>query len=109
MTVSTNLPLEQIKCDLCESDNYIIIYPACYEKQRYTDIEEKFRSSGDEILIDQVVRCTQCGLTYVNPRLNASLILEGYASGNDTTFVSSQSCQWKFPEYFKFFKKQFLL
>lgn len=47
-----------------------------------------FRSSGDEPLLDQMVRCTGCGLHYVRPRLRFELILEGYRGGSDETFVS---------------------
>jgi SAM-dependent methyltransferase len=47
-----------------------------------------FRSSGDEPLQDQMVRCTSCGLHYVRPRLKWELILEGYRGGTDENFVS---------------------
>lgn len=47
-----------------------------------------FRSSGDEPLQEQMVRCTSCGLHYVRPRLKWELILEGYKGATDETFVS---------------------
>jgi SAM-dependent methyltransferase len=47
-----------------------------------------FRSSGDEPLQDQMVRCARCGLLYVRPRLKWELILEGYQGAVDETFVS---------------------
>ena len=47
-----------------------------------------FRSSGDEPLQDQMVRCGSCGLHYVRPRLKWELILEGYRGGTDENFVS---------------------
>ena len=52
------------------------------------DVETVFRSSGDEPLMDQMVRCTGCGLHYVRPRLRWELILEGYRGAVDETFVS---------------------
>lgn len=52
------------------------------------DLATVFRSSGDEPLMDQMVRCTGCGLHYVRPRLKWELILEGYKGGSDETFVS---------------------
>ena len=52
------------------------------------DLETVFRSSGDEPLQDQMVRCTACGLHYVRPRLKWDLILAGYAGAEDPGFVS---------------------
>jgi SAM-dependent methyltransferase len=52
------------------------------------DLASVFRSSGDEPLQDQMVRCSGCGLHYVRPRLKWDLILEGYKGGSDEVFVS---------------------
>ena len=52
------------------------------------DLQTVFRSSGDEPLQDQMVRCTSCDLCYVRPRLRWDLILEGYRGGTDENFVS---------------------
>ena len=32
------------------------------------NILETFRASGDELLIDRLVKCRRCGLEYVSPR-----------------------------------------
>ncbi|MBU0461267.1 MAG: class I SAM-dependent methyltransferase [Nanoarchaeota archaeon] len=80
--------LEKVKCNLCGSDDYKIVYKAKYDREKDVDLKQKFRSSGDETLIDQVVKCRNCGLIYVNPRLKSSLIVEGYSEGSDETFVS---------------------
>lgn len=80
--------LEHVVCNLCGSDNYDVIYPPIYEIAHPDEIVKTFRSSGDEILIDQLVQCKACGLQYLNPRLRHDLILEGYSSGADETFVS---------------------
>jgi SAM-dependent methyltransferase len=52
------------------------------------DVQTVFRSSGDEPLQDQMVRCKGCGLLYVRPRLTWDLILAGYKGGTDENFVS---------------------
>lgn len=80
--------LEYIKCNICDSDSYSVIHKAKYEKEQVPDLKEKFKSSGDETLIDQVVKCNNCGLIYVNPRLKSDLIVEGYSEGSDENFVS---------------------
>ena len=80
--------LESVACNLCGSDDYEIIFPSRYDNIRPNDIAQIFRSSGDEILLDQLVLCKQCGLKYLNPRLPQGLILEGYSNGTDETFVS---------------------
>ncbi|MHC4322553.1 MAG: class I SAM-dependent methyltransferase [Planctomycetota bacterium] len=80
--------LEHVDCNLCGSNNYEIIYPPEYEKANLDNLTETFRSSGDEILIDQLVRCRECGLQYLNPRLRQDIILENYSGGTDKTFIS---------------------
>ena len=80
--------LEDVVCNLCGSDDYDVVYPSSYRESHFEDIAQIFRSSGDEILLDQLVLCRQCGLKYLNPRLQQELILEGYSSGTDKTFVS---------------------
>lgn len=58
------------------------------DPSRPIDLQTVFRSSGDEPLQEQLVRCRSCGLVYVCPRLKWELILEGYRGGSDETFVS---------------------
>lgn len=80
--------LENVACNLCGSNDYEVVYPPQYEKANPEKIVETFRSSGDEVLIDQLVRCKKCGLQYLNPRIRQELILEGYSGGTDETFIS---------------------
>jgi 2-polyprenyl-3-methyl-5-hydroxy-6-metoxy-1,4-benzoquinol methylase len=80
--------LEHIRCNLCNSNEYKVIYPARYDKVTQQNLVEKFRSSGDEILVDRVVKCKRCGLVYINPRLKANVIFKGYSLGEDQNFVS---------------------
>lgn len=86
---------EEIACDACSSKEYAVLYPPRYEGARYEELQEKFKSSGDETLIDQVVRCKRCDLIYVNPRVKAPLVLNGYAEGEDQTFVSQAKAREK--------------
>jgi len=85
--------LENVLCNQCGADDYEVIYPARYEAARPDELIQSFRSSGDEILVDQLVRCRQCGLQYLNPRLRQDLILESYSAGTDETFISQAAAR----------------
>ena len=80
--------LEDVPCAVCGSDAFVVVVPARRDPSRPIDLQTVFRSSGDEPLQDQMVRCTSCGLHYVRPRLKWELILEGYRGGADENFVS---------------------
>ncbi|PYQ26250.1 MAG: hypothetical protein DMF81_00140 [Acidobacteria bacterium] len=80
--------LESVPCSLCGADAFAVVVPSKREAGRVVDLATVFRSSGDEPLQDQMVRCLSCGLHYVRPRLRWDLILEGYRAGNDESFVS---------------------
>ena len=80
--------LEHVPCLLCGADDFEVLYEAQYENAKDLDLVQKFRASGDELLIDQLVRCRRCGFQYVNPRLRGDLIFGSYAQGEDPTYVS---------------------
>ncbi|HSU72818.1 MAG TPA: class I SAM-dependent methyltransferase [Candidatus Binatia bacterium] len=80
--------LEYISCNLCGSKDARVVYPARYDLERVPDLALKFKSSGDERLIDRVVQCRTCELRYVSPRLNMDAIVQGYSEGTDETFIS---------------------
>ena len=80
--------LESVTCFLCGADDFDIVYDAQYDHEKDPDPVQKFRASGDELLIDQLVRCRNCTFQYVNPRLRADLIFAGYTEGDDHAYVS---------------------
>lgn len=80
--------LESVPCFLCDADDYGVVYEARYDREKDADLVQKFRASGDELLVDQLVKCRQCGFQYVNPRLRGELIFAGYTEGDDPTYVS---------------------
>jgi len=81
-------PLESVPCAVCGSEAHEVMIPSRRTPREPIDLRTVFRSSGDEPLRDQMVRCTACGLFYVRPRLKWALILEGYRGAVDETFVS---------------------
>jgi 2-polyprenyl-3-methyl-5-hydroxy-6-metoxy-1,4-benzoquinol methylase len=80
--------LESVPCFLCGADDFDIVYDAQYDQEKDVDPVHKFRASGDELLIDQLVRCRHCTFQYVNPRLREGLIFSSYTDGADPTYVS---------------------
>lgn len=80
--------LEHIPCNLCGNNDFKIIYPPSYELAKVEKLADVFRSSGDDILLDQLVHCRCCGLQYLTPRLRSSVIIDGYSAGEDPLFVS---------------------
>lgn len=80
--------LESVVCNLCGADDFVIVYPARYDQARPEELHRSFRSSGDEILVDRLVRCRKCGLQYLNPRLREDVVIDAYSQGSDEIFVS---------------------
>ena len=78
--------LEEVPCFLCGAEEYDVVYEAHYDRAKDVDLVQKFRASGDELLIDRLVRCRRCGFKYVSPRLRGDLILGSYAEGDDPNY-----------------------
>ncbi len=87
--------LETVHCNLCGSTSYKVVYPARYEKEKDFDIIQKFRASGDELLVDQLVKCSRCELIYVSPRFKGKAIVEAYSAGEDPLFISQAHAREK--------------
>jgi SAM-dependent methyltransferase len=80
--------LEHVACNLCGADDPETIYEARYEPGSGRDLVQTFRASGDELLIDRLVRCRRCGLEYVSPRPRGGDIVAAYSEGDDPAYVS---------------------
>lgn len=98
--------VENVPCNLCGADDYDVIYPSRYEFAKPEKIAHTFRSSSDEMLLDQLVQCRKCGLQYLNPRLRFDLILNGYSAGTDERFVSQVAARERtFAKYLDFIER----
>jgi len=75
-----------VPCNLCGSDRFDVVLPALEEVEQA--LNERYRSSSDDICRDQVVRCRDCDLVYINPRPPLEHIHQGYAEAVDETYVS---------------------
>lgn len=85
--------LEHASCAVCGGDEYDVVLEARYEEEKDLDLVQKFRASGDELLIDRLVKCRACGLQYISPRLRSDLILSSYAEGEDPVYVSQMQAR----------------
>lgn len=80
--------MEAVNCNLCGKNDYTVVHEAKCDDSEEQDLVEKFKSSGDELLVDQVVKCNNCSFQYITPRLKPDLIFKGYSMGEDPQFVS---------------------
>ncbi|HET8645738.1 MAG TPA: hypothetical protein VFO85_09635, partial [Vicinamibacteria bacterium] len=83
-----DIQFESVACNLCGADDTEVVIPSQRPPGVPVDLATVFRSSGDEPLQDRLVRCRNCGLHYVSPRLRPELILSGYEGATDEGFVS---------------------
>jgi SAM-dependent methyltransferase len=79
---------ENVPCNLCGSEDLETVYGARADLERDSQLADKFRASSDELLTQPLVRCRQCSLLFVNPRVPSSAMLDGYATGADPAYVS---------------------
>tara|TARA_Y100000310_G_C20673167_1_gene811403 strand:- start:1556 stop:2458 length:903 start_codon:yes stop_codon:yes gene_type:complete len=82
--------MENVRCDLCGKDDNVVIYKGALKSEEggSTKEEETYKSSGNKPTEDTIVKCNNCDLIYVNPRLKAEKIVHGYSEGADESFVS---------------------
>jgi 2-polyprenyl-3-methyl-5-hydroxy-6-metoxy-1,4-benzoquinol methylase len=84
-----NTLFEEIACPLCGANDYAVIKPSRYPAHiTAQDLSRSYSASSAHELLDQVVRCRQCTMQYVNPRPRADLIIDSYAAAEDPTFVA---------------------
>jgi 2-polyprenyl-3-methyl-5-hydroxy-6-metoxy-1,4-benzoquinol methylase len=92
-TAETTANLEHVECNLCGSTIADTVYEAKYAESSERDLVRIFRASGDELLVDRLMRCRECGLEYVSPRPRAADIVEAYSMGDDPAYVSQMQAR----------------
>jgi 2-polyprenyl-3-methyl-5-hydroxy-6-metoxy-1,4-benzoquinol methylase len=80
--------LETISCNLCGADDSKVMYKGALKEEEGVQAAKVYKSSGNKPSEDTIVKCNRCSLAYVNPRIKAEKILEGYSEGQDETFIS---------------------
>lgn len=84
--------MENVKCNLCGSSDYNIFYSGIIDEKKAL---KNFSSSSDDVSKDQIVKCSNCGLVYVNPRIKEKFVVECYTKGIDEKFVSQNNAREK--------------
>ena len=88
--------IEKINCPNCNENSYEVIKNSNYLKiNNLEDLQSIYRSSADELLIDQLVECKNCNLQYLNPRVNSKIIIESYEDNVDETHISQDASRVK--------------
>ena len=78
---------EKIKCPVCSSKKFIILRKNQYKIISQKKIKKFYLSSSNQILLDQLVKCNNCKLIYLNPRVNSKIIASSYKKNSDKEFV----------------------
>ena len=76
--------LEHINCPICTSKNYTVKFYSQYKKlKNVKELINLYKSSSENKVIDQVVRCNRCKLEYLNPRVKENIIARSYKHAVD--------------------------
>ena len=88
--------LEEINCPSCNSMDYHIIRYSNYKNiKNLQDLLFIYKSSADMPIIDQLVMCKKCELTYLNPRIKSEIILQSYTENHDEKHISQDSMRYR--------------
>ncbi|NBQ98785.1 MAG: hypothetical protein EBU12_11330, partial [Microbacteriaceae bacterium] len=70
--------LEQLNCVICDSDNFEVISEnKIFEDLDLVSLKKEYSSSSESKLTNQLVRCLNCGLQYLNPRVSVEITSTG--------------------------------
>ena len=93
VVAAASAAFEHVNCNLCRANDAETVYAARDTNGKPRDVVRTYRASGDELLIDQLVRCRRCGLEYVSPRPRGTDIVDAYSRGDDPAYVSQLSAR----------------
>jgi 2-polyprenyl-3-methyl-5-hydroxy-6-metoxy-1,4-benzoquinol methylase len=76
--------LEHLNCVICDSDNFeVIAKNKISEGLDLVSLKREYSSSSESKLTNQLVKCLNCGLQYLNPRVSVEITSTGYAEAVD--------------------------
>jgi SAM-dependent methyltransferase len=93
VVAAASAALEHVNCNLCRANDPETVYAARSTNGKPRDLAHTYRASGDELLMDQLLRCRRCGLEYVSPRPRGTDIVDAYSRGDDPAYVSQLSAR----------------
>ncbi len=80
-----NSDLDYPKCNLCSSAEVEILF---LPKKTNESLIKYFSASQGILGAQRIVRCKQCNLVYVSPRIKSSTIIDAYSTSVDDLYVS---------------------
>jgi 2-polyprenyl-3-methyl-5-hydroxy-6-metoxy-1,4-benzoquinol methylase len=90
--IRPNELIEAVRCPNCLSESYQTIVTAGYPTNpSRSELLKIYSASSSHVLFDAMVRCDECSLVYLNPRIRADLIIKGYSDAADPTFISQNN------------------
>lgn len=86
-TPSLHPAFELIPCGLCGSKEFKIKYPGRNDLEP-EKLAKNFTVTGTSFSQEQIVTCTECGLTFTSPRLKDEIIVQAYKDALDPEYLS---------------------
>ena len=81
-------PFVEVPCPVCGSTDQREVRASQYAPGvSIQELQSVYCASSDHLLLDRVVECRACSMTYISPRLEAGLIQGGYEAVADPLFV----------------------
>lgn len=90
---------ETINCPICKSKNFKVLKKNNNPNISLKEIKKFYLSSSNNIMIDQLSKCTKCKFVYLNPRVNSKIVIESYKNNPDKEFVKHNKFRLKSFEY----------
>ena len=88
MTTEIKAPFVEVNCPVCDCRHSKVLRESTYPADiSIEDLQSVYCASSDHVLMDRVVKC-YCGMIYISPRLESSLIQGGYEAVEDPVFVA---------------------
>ena len=88
--------LETLDCPNCQEKKHKIIIKSNYLRiNKLEDLISIYKSSGDEMLMDQLVECIKCNFQYLNPRIKSEIIFNSYIENEDETHTLQDKQRYK--------------
>lgn len=83
-----NQLFESRLCPVCNGERFSVISPRSYPKDiSRNDLQRMYSSSSSHMLMDQLVQCNCCNLTYINPQVRDDIIFSSYENAVDPAFI----------------------
>jgi 2-polyprenyl-3-methyl-5-hydroxy-6-metoxy-1,4-benzoquinol methylase len=83
--------MEFVDCNLCGSDDSLLLYPSTIDPLNKSKDSSAFRcTSSGYGKHHAIVKCRQCGLVYANPRDDGSEVLDKYMKVEDPLYVEER-------------------